>query len=150
MALYTDPLMADLNALTEQFDRAVGRMLAGDQTRSRGWLPAADIFETENEVVIELDVPGLEAENVSAEVVDGQLVVTGERQPSPAQRFFRNERWSGRFVRTFSLPQSFLADGIRADYRNGVLRLSLAKPEETKPKRIQITTEQKAIDAEAK
>ena len=66
-----DPLLAELDAMSEQFERMFGvRSASGGP---RGFLPATDVFETENEVVIELDVPGVHPENLSAEVVDGQL-----------------------------------------------------------------------------
>ena len=71
-----DPLLAELDAMSEQFDRMFGvRSASGGP---RGFLPATDVYETENEVVIELDVPGVHPENLSAEVVDGQLIVTGD------------------------------------------------------------------------
>jgi HSP20 family protein len=132
-----DPLLAELDAMTESFDRMFGvRPAAGGP---RGFLPATDVFETENEVVIELDVPGVHPENLSAEVVDGQLVVTGERAPSEgAVRRYRSERWQGRFVRTFSVPRGVDGGAIKAQYDNGVLRLSLPKAEDAKPRRIAI------------
>src|SRR4051794_1973536 len=130
----TDSVLADLQHL----DRAFSRML-GTETVRGGHLPAVDIYETEDDVVIELDAPGLDADTLSAEVVDAKLVVAGERQHAQATRYFLNERWSGRFVRSFSVPAGFTGD-VRADYHDGVLTLSLRKPEESKPKRIAITT----------
>jgi HSP20 family protein len=132
-----DPLLAELDAMSEQFDRMFGvRSASGGP---RGFLPAADVFETENEVVIELDVPGVHPENLSAEVVDGQLIVTGERSPSDAAvRRYRSERWQGRFVRTFSVPRGVDGSTINARYDSGVLHLSLPKSEDAKPRSIAI------------
>jgi HSP20 family protein len=141
-----DPLFADLDAMTDQFERMFGlRAAPGGQ---RGFLPACDIWETESDVVIALDAPGLHSENISAEIVDGQLVVTGERNSSGdgVVRRYRTERWQGRFVRSFTVPQGIDGDAISADYNDGVLIVTLPKPEAAKPKRITITT-QKAIDA---
>src|SRR3954462_7463467 len=131
------PLLAELDGMSEQFDRMFGvRSASGGP---RGFLPATDVYETENEVVIELDVPGVHPENLSAEVVDGQLIVTGERAPSDgAVRRYRSERWQGRFVRTFSVPRGIDGDRIEADYQDGVLKLTLPKPDEAKPRRINI------------
>ena len=137
----------DLNAMTEQLDRAIDRMLATDSSRSGGWLPPADVFETEDEVVVQLDVPGLDPENISAEVVNGQLVVAGERRQSQAKRFYRNERWTGRFVRTFALGPRLRGDNCEAEYRDGVLTLRLPKPEETKPRRIEISRQAREIES---
>jgi HSP20 family protein len=135
--LRLDALARDAEAMTENFDRMFGaRPAVGGP---RGFLPSTDVFETENEVVIELDVPGVHPENLSAEVIDGQLVVTGERAPSEgAVRRYRSERWQGRFVRTFSVPRGVDGGAIKAQYDHGVLRLTLPKAEDAKPRRIAI------------
>jgi HSP20 family protein len=146
MAMFAgDPLLAELMSVGQDLDRAFGRLLANEGARNRGWLPPADIYETEDDVVIELDVPGCHSENIAVEAVDDQLVITGERRPSNATRRYRAERWSGRFVRTFALGANVATDDIRADYHDGVLTLRLHKPEETKPKRIAIGGSQKTI-----
>lgn len=132
-----DPLLAELDSMSEGFERMLG--LRGAQAGSRGFVPPCDIWESEHDVVIELDAPGLHAENISAEVVDGQLIVSGERQSTDgAKRRYRTERWQGRFVRTFSVPQGVNGEQIGASYEEGVLRIRLPKPEEAKPKRIAI------------
>ena len=141
-----DPLLAELDAMTDSFERMFGlRAAPGGQ---RGFLPPVDIWEDDQQVVIELDVPGCNPENLSAEAVDGQLVVTGERSVSGgASRRYRSERWQGRFVRSFTLPQGVDGASITADYEDGVLAVRLPKPEEAKPKTIQIGQQQKTIDA---
>jgi HSP20 family protein len=134
-----DRLLADLMG----DDAELWSRLASSQSRStsQGFVPPVDIYENEDEFVLELDAPGLNSENLSAEVVDGQLVIAGEREPvTDAQRFFRRERWSGRFVRTFQLGSGITGDSVSADYHNGVLMVKIPKPEETKPKRISIGT----------
>jgi HSP20 family protein len=145
LTLRSDPLLAELHALGDDMDRMVGRMFATDPAR-KGWLPPADIYETEDDVVIELDVPGCHFENLSVEAVDGKLVVAGERSAHEgATRRYRAERWSGRFVRTFTLQPNLGTDAIRAEYTDGVLTVRLRKPDEVKPKRISITHERKQI-----
>jgi HSP20 family protein len=142
-----DPLLAELDAMTDGFERMFGlRAAPGGQ---RGFLPACDIWETDHDLVIALDAPGLHLENVAAEVVDGQLVVSGERnQPGEGVvRRYRTERWQGRFVRSFTVPQGIDGDAISADYHDGVLFVRLPKPEAAKPKRISINT-QKVLDAQ--
>ena len=141
-----DPLLAELDAMSEGFEQMFG--LRAAPGGNRGFLPPVDIWEDEHAVVIELDVPGCNPENLSAEAVEGQLVVTGERTPtSGAQRRYRSERWQGRFVRSFTLPQNVDGDSIKADYNEGVLTISLPKPEEAKPKRISIGRKSDAIEA---
>ena len=143
-----DPLLAELDAMSEGFERMFG--LRAAPGGNRGFLPPVDIWEDEHAVVIELDVPGCNPENLSAEAVEGQLFVTGERAPtSGAQRRYRSERWQGRFVRSFTLPQNVDGDSIKADYIEGVLTISLPKPEEAKPKRIRIGHKADAIEASA-
>jgi HSP20 family protein len=134
--------MAMMGLFETEFDRALDRMLGGEtRGSSQGWVPPADIYETDDHVVIELDAPAVDPENLNVELVDGQLVVSGERQPPQAPRFYRQERWGGRFVRTFTLGQGLRGlTEVNAEYHDGVLRLHLAKPEETKPRQIQIST----------
>jgi HSP20 family protein len=144
-----DPLLAELSSLSEEMDKAFGRVFAQTPSRQRGWLPPADVYETASDVVIELDLPGCHQENLSVEAVDGQLVIAGEREAAhDVTRRYRVERWAGRFVRSFALPQNVRADSIRADYSDGVLTVRLPKPEENKPRRITIgTSDQATIEA---
>jgi len=140
-----DPLLAELDAMTDGFERMFG--LRAAPGGNRGFLPPVDIWEDEQRVVIQLDVPGCKLDDLSAEAVDGQLVVTGERAPgNDATRRYRSERWQGRFVRSFTLPQGVDGANIQADYEDGVLTVMLPKPEEAKPKRIDINRS-KAIEA---
>lgn len=142
-----DPLLAELDAMTENFERMFG--LRAAPGGNRGFLPAVDIWEDESSVSIALDVPGCHPEDLSAEVVDGQLVVTGERKVAGrAVRRYRSERWQGKFVRSFSLPQNVDGGAIEAHYEDGVLTVSVPKPEEAKPKRISIGHRSKTIEAE--
>jgi HSP20 family protein len=140
-----DPLLAELDAMTDSFERMFG--LRAAPGGNRGFLPPVDIWEDEQQVVIQLDVPGCTLDDLSAEAVDGQLVVTGERAlTDSAKRRYRSERWQGRFVRSFTLPQGIDGSSIGATYEDGVLTVTLPKPEEAKPKTIQISHKAKAID----
>jgi HSP20 family protein len=141
-----DPLLAELDAMTENFERMFG--LRAAPGGNRGFLPPVDIWEDDQQVVIQLDIPGCKLDDLSAEAVDGQLVVSGERTISGgAQRRYRSERWQGRFVRSFTLPQGIDGSNISADYEDGVLTVTLPKPEEAKPKTIEIGHRAKAIEA---
>jgi HSP20 family protein len=144
-----DPLLAELQSMGEDMDRAFGRLLANQSPGARGWLPPADIYETDDDVVIELDAPGCHSENLAVEAIDGQLVIAGGRQPiEQATRRYRSERWSGKFVRSFTLQPNMRSDDVHADYHDGVLTVRLRKPEETKPKRISINHDRKQLTKE--
>jgi HSP20 family protein len=132
----TDPLFRQLSSLAEEMDQMFSRTSGG----AASWTPAMDVYETDDDVVVELDAPGLHPEDLSVEAVNGQLVITGERRAPSANRVYRQERWAGRFARTLRLPNGWNGDGISADYRDGILRLTLKKPEQVKPRRIAIDT----------
>jgi len=141
-----DGLLDELDAIGEQMSRALG-LRAATNGGSRGWLPPVDIWETQDELVIEIDAPGCEPENLAAEVVGNQLVVSGERTVSEtAARRYRSERWQGRFVRTFVVPPGVDNSSINAEYIAGVLRLRVPKPEQAKPRRIAIKNDRSVID----
>jgi HSP20 family protein len=141
-----DPLLAELQSMGDDMDRTLSRLLASQSTSGRGWLPPADIYETEDDVVIDLDVPGCHSENLTVEAVDGQLLIAGERHPlDDAKRRYRSERWTGKFVRSFTLAPNLRTEEVNADYHDGVLSVRLRKPEDTKPRRISINRERKQI-----
>jgi HSP20 family protein len=141
-----DPLLAELDAMTDDFERMFG--LRAAPAASRGFLPPVDIWEDDQQVVIQLDIPGCRLDDLSAEAVDGQLIVTGERAMSDgATRRYRSERWQGRFVRSFTLPRGVDGSNISADYEDGVLTVTLPKPEEAKRKTIEIGQRARAIEA---
>jgi HSP20 family protein len=141
-----DGLLDELDAMGEQISRALGLRPAAT-SQFRGWVPPVDVWETGEELVIELDAPGCRPENLAAEVVDSQLVVSGERmQSDESSRRYRSERWQGRFVRTFLVPPGVDNASIKAEYVAGVLRLRVPKPEEAKPRRITIANDRDVID----
>jgi HSP20 family protein len=140
-------LLDDLDAVGEQMSRALG-LRAATAGAGRGWLPPVDIWETGDELVIEIDAPGCDPDNLVAEVIDNQLIVSGERAPADgAARRYRSERWQGRFVRTFVVPPNVDNSSIAAEYAAGVLRLRVPKPEQAKPRRIAISNDRDVIDA---
>jgi HSP20 family protein len=134
----------ELAALQNEMGRWMGQ-LAGTVTPGSGqsstWLPSVDTWETENELVLSLDLPGISEDDIDIELQDNVLTVSGERQrtsePS-SERFYRFERRYGTFTRSVTLPQGVQEDAIRADYKDGVLEIRIPKPEEQKPKRIKV------------
>jgi HSP20 family protein len=113
----------------------------GGNGTTRQWMPAVDAWETDEEVVYAFDLPGISEDKISIEFEDGSLTVSGERERTEEiseDRLYRYERRFGSFSRTIALPQGVSEDSIKADYKDGVLEVRVAKPAQPKPRRIQI------------
>src|SRR5437660_12360746 len=120
-----DPLR-EIAALQNEMGRFMNvfRGEGGNGVTAQSWVPALDVWETENDVVYAFDLPGIPEDKISVEVDDGALTVTAERkreQTVEDGKFFRFERRFGTFTRTIGLPQGVTEDGVKAEYRNGVL-----------------------------
>lgn len=105
------------------------------------WTPTVDISETDTEYVIKAELPEIKKEEVKVTVEDGVLTITGERKQEREERgkkFHRVERSYGRFVRSFTLPESVDEAKVKAEYIDGVLNLHLPKSEKAKPKQIEV------------
>ena len=126
---------------------------AGNGSSAGNWVPALDVWETEREIVFALDLPGIPEDDISIEFEDGSVTVTAERereQEVSDDKLYRFERRFGTYSRTFGLPQGVTEDDIRAEYHDGVLEVHVAKPEQVKPRRIQIGSgEKKTIEGRA-
>jgi len=106
------------------------------------WAPAVDIYETENELVVKADLPDLQDKDIDVRVANNTLTIRGERKFENhvnEDNYLRIERAYGSFTRSFSLPNTISSENIRAEYRNGVLTLHMAKREESKPKQVKIS-----------
>lgn len=121
------------------FDTPTG---AANGVRSlRRWVPAMDLVETEDSYVLKADLPGLDAGDVSIEVEDNILTVSGERKvehETSKDGFYRLERSSGEFRRALTLPDGVDADRIEAAFDKGVLEIRIPKPEARKPRKVEI------------
>jgi len=133
-----------LNALHEQVNRLFednfARTQAG-QADLASWAPAVDIYETENELVVKADLPEVQEKDIDVRVENNTLTIRGERKFSNEvneDNYLRVERAYGTFTRSFSLPNTVNTEAIKAEYKNGVLAVSMPKREETKPKQIKI------------
>jgi HSP20 family protein len=110
---------------------------AGDEFERADWTPASDIYETESAYLIAIDLPGIDRQALEIDIDDGRLVVKGIR-PLAESRQHRSERPRGKFLRTYSVPASVDQAKIAAEYKEGVLQISLPKRTEQKPKKIDI------------
>ena len=109
----------------------------GDEFERADWTPASDIYETESGYLIAIDLPGIDRETLEIDIDDGRLVVKGTRAIAQPRQH-RSERPRGKFLRTFSVPASVEQGKIAAEYKEGVLNISLPKRSEQKPKKIDI------------
>src|SRR5947209_9527157 len=131
----------EVAALQNEMGRLLGVFREGNGTGERSWVPALDVWETDDAYVYAFDLPGIPEDKVSVEFEDGMLTVSAERERTEQasdDKFFRYERRFGTFTRTLGLPQGVKEDDISARFENGVLEIHVRKPEEVKPRRIQI------------
>jgi HSP20 family protein len=137
----------EVAALQNEMSRFMNGLLEDNGRTTRNWVPALDVWETEDEIVYALDLPGIPDDKISVELEDGALTISAERERTeeePTDRFYRFERRYGSFTRTFGVPQGVGESDIRADYKNGVLEVHVKKPEQPKPKRIQVGSAEQA------
>ena len=132
-----DSLQSEFNRL---FDSFLGNGVRAD-VRARRWVPAMDLVETDDHLVLKADLPGMSKEDVNLEIKDNVLTVSGERKAEhekKADGYYRIERAFGGFSRSLTLPQGVDTSAINADFTDGVLEVRIPKPEETKPHRVTI------------
>jgi HSP20 family protein len=120
------------------FDQLVGPML-GSGTRTTGFLPTLDVRELDDRYVVLVDLPGVKSEDVSIELADQMLTISGTRVPYETGWVQQLERPFGAFSRTLSLAPGIEPESISAEYADGVLTLHISKPEQVKPKKITIS-----------
>jgi len=139
-------LQDQINRLfSEAFDRSEGGSLTP-------WAPAVDIYETEHELVVKADVPDVKPEELDIRVEKNILTIRGERKfekKVDENNYLRVERSYGSFSRNFSLANTVNTEAIKADYKDGVLTLSIPKREEAKPKQIKVQVGAPAVAAAA-
>ena len=122
------------------FEDAFTRFLNEPQT-NRPWTPAVDIFETENDLVLKADLPDVDQKDIDVRVENQTLTIAGQRKfekQESTKGFHRIERSYGNFVRSFAVPSSFNTEEISAEYKNGVLSVTLPKKEAAKPRQVKI------------
>jgi HSP20 family protein len=131
----------EVDTLQSEVNRIFDTFFGGNETRARRWVPAMDLVETEDHLVLRADLPGLEQDDVNVEVKDGVLTISGERRAEQEQKsegFHRVERAFGSFSRSLLLPDGIDAEKVAADFDKGVLEVRIPKPEERKPHRVSI------------
>jgi HSP20 family protein len=145
-----------LNSIFNDFARPVGELSPTSETLATGnFVPAVDVYEDAQKLVLKLEVPGIRREDLDIRVEGRTLSIKGERKLEAEEKeenFHRIERRYGSFVRSFTLPVTVNTDDIAATSQDGVLSISLAKKPEAKPKQIEVkiapaATEHKQVEA---
>ena len=105
------------------------------------WMPAVDIFENENELVLTAEIPGIDEKDIEIKIEDNTLTLKGERKfekETKEENYHRIERSYGSFYRAFTLPNYVDPEKVQAQHENGVLKISMPKREEVKPRTVKI------------
>ena len=133
--------LADLrDEIDRLFDAPLTELTRTSQLLS-GWNPALDVYEDKDNVTVKGEVPGVKKEDLDISVQDGCLSISGERkleEKVDEDNVYRSERFYGRFQRTLTLPSPVAADKVKAQYKDGILTVTLPKTEEAKPKQIEV------------
>jgi len=135
----------DIVTLRERMNRMFEDVFSGRQEDKEltpsAWAPAVDIYETENELVLAAEVPGLSEKDVEIKIEDNTLTLKGERRfekETKEENYHRIERSYGSFYRAFTLPNSIDPEKIQAEHENGVLKVVMPKRQELKPRMVKI------------
>jgi HSP20 family protein len=123
------------------FNETFARAFGSDEAAPRGWVPPVDIYETDQDLVLKAELPGVNPEDVEIRVEDNTLYLKGERKfekEVKEESLHHVERSYGTFTRSFVLPSSVDADKVKAEYQDGLLILTMPKREEAKPRTIKI------------
>lgn len=110
----------------------------------RPWSPAVDIFETEDALTLRADLPDVKLEDIDVRVENQTLTVSGNRKferDEKVKGYHRIERSYGEFVRSFAVPSSVETDKVSADYKNGVLTITLPKKEAARPRQVKVAVQ---------
>ena len=150
MALVKWDPMAEIVSLRKQMDNLMESFWGEEPfwTREIKWAPAFDLIEGKDEIIVQVDIPGMDKEDLSVSLSENNLLIKGERKEEKEEKdkhYHRKERRHGSFQRIVTLPVTVDAKKISAEYNNGVLKVHLPKKEDVKPKEIPIGTAKKTV-----
>lgn len=129
------------NEINRLFESPWGGTSPASQLFDEGWVPALDLYEDRDNLMVKAELPGLNKEAIEISLHDGTLTISGERKSEDRKEeagAYRSERFFGRFHRTLSLPKAVDGAKVQATYKDGVLTVTLPKAEEAKPRQIQV------------
>ena len=136
--------LRELATLQTEMGRLMNGLFEGNGRAGQSWVPAVDVWETDDELVYSFDLPGIPESAIDVELHDDTLTVSAQREQSQERSqdgFYRVERRFGTFTRTLGVPQGVAADAVKADLKDGVLEVRVPKPEASKPQRVRIGAE---------
>jgi len=136
----------EMSALQERMNRLFSDVRAqapvrGEEIVQGAWIPAVDIFETNEAIVLKAELPGITAQDISVEVKDNTLTLKGENKfekEVKEENYHRVERSYGSFQRAFTLPGTIHQEKVKAKFKDGILEITLPKVEEAKPKQVKV------------
>ncbi|MBI3812930.1 MAG: Hsp20/alpha crystallin family protein [Nitrospinae bacterium] len=138
-------LLSIHDRMNKLFEDAFFRAPGMEEGIAKGtWVPAVDIYETQNDIVLKAELPGLEQKDITVEVKDNILILKGERKfekEVKEENYHRIERSYGTFQRVFTLPGTVQQDKVKAKFKDGVLEITMSKEEKAKPKMIKVEVE---------
>lgn len=141
------PTLSPLESMRREMDRFFDDITPFSWREGNGgmemelWAPDTDMSETENEYIITVDLPGISKKDIEVNYKDNRLSISGERKKEEKEEkkdYIRRERYTGKFVRSFTLPAAVKDDKIKAGFKDGVLTVRVPKTEASKPKSIMI------------
>jgi HSP20 family protein len=141
----TWPTFGRLTNLRDEIEGLLEAPLADFARSSRllsGWNPALDVFEDKDNLFVKAELPGMKRDDIEVSLRDNTLSISGERKAENKQtdaEVYREERSFGRFQRTISLPAPVTSDKVKAEYKDGILTITLPKTEEAKPRQIDVS-----------
>jgi HSP20 family protein len=138
-----DPIR-EVATMQNELSRLMNGLFESNGRPSQAWVPVMDVWETDDAVVYSFDLPGVSQDAITVESENGALTVSATRESpidTKKDSVHRSERRFGSFSRTVGLPQGVADDAIAAAYTNGVLEVRVPKPEQPKPKRIEISVD---------
>jgi HSP20 family protein len=142
----------ELATLQSEMSRLMNGLAEGNGRTTQAWVPTLDVWETDEDYVFAFDLPGIPESDISVELDDGSLTVSAQRERSDEvkdESLYRYERRFGTFSRTVGVPQGTSENDVHATYKDGVLEVHVRKPEQPKPRKIQIGIGEKAIEGTA-
>jgi HSP20 family protein len=139
------PAFGRLSSLRDELDRlfeSPWTELARTSQLLSGWTPALDVYEDKENFIVKAELPGMKKEDIEVSLHSDSLSISGERKSETKEESAdacRAERYFGRFQRTVTLPVPVAADKVKAQYKDGILTITLPKTEEAKPKQIDVS-----------
>jgi HSP20 family protein len=136
----TWPSLGRLTDLRDEIDRFFEAPLSRT-SELLGWAPAFDVYEENDNFVVKAELPGMKKEDINVSLHEGNLIISGERKSetkSEGAEVYRAERFFGKFQRAVALPSTVATNNVKAEYKDGILTVTLPKSEEAKPKQIEV------------